>query len=486
MNSIVSLCVVLVLLFTSNNAVFCEEVDLDLDDFINPNNHASLKGKKAVPPYVLIWSGPAFSNTGYGVECRAFIIALHELGVPIKVIPAEDQSQWSNGLIPDKERDIILSLVTDPSKFKTSDPPRILVSHTEPQVLQTFSWARINIARTMWEMQNLSPNTIPVLSRFDDVWVPSNFNRDSFISAGIHKDKVVVIEECIEEVYINPNRSAPPVVFGNARKFSFLSVFTWQYRKGWDILVRAFVEEFSDEEDVSLIIKTSGILGKTENQISQELQNFIQRNDLYPNKPYTVPPNVILVVNAPITQNAMPNMYNAVQAFVLPTRAEGWGRPTFEAMAMGLPTITTKYSGQAEFVNKETAFPIPHKIVSVSQEAANEYPPFKGGKWAEPSVTHLKKIMRKVVNNYEQAKQVGDNGMIFILENFRPGEKNERKDRRTSNKNAIKCIIIIFKKKKGKNSRKKKKTFPFKQLFLKKKEKEKKKKKEHNNFDSDG
>lgn len=35
----------------------------------------------------------------------------------------------------------------------------------------------------------------------------------------------------------------------------------------------------------------------------------------------------------------MPRLYKAADAFVLPSRGEGWGRPHVEAMSMALPVI---------------------------------------------------------------------------------------------------------------------------------------------------
>jgi glycosyltransferase involved in cell wall biosynthesis len=46
------------------------------------------------------------------------------------------------------------------------------------------------------------------------------------------------------------------------------------------------------------------------------------------------------------------SLYRSVDAFVLPSRGEGWGRPYMEAMSMGLPVIATNWSGPTEFVNE--------------------------------------------------------------------------------------------------------------------------------------
>lgn len=82
----------------------------------------------------------------------------------------------------------------------------------------------------------------------------------------------------------------------------------------------------------------------------------------------------------------MPRLYAAADAFVLPTRGEGWGLPVQEAMAMGftcsnttthyfrLPTIATNYSGVTMLVDAQTAFPI---TVETLESGAEE-----GTRWA--------------------------------------------------------------------------------------------------------
>lgn len=49
-----------------------------------------------------------------------------------------------------------------------------------------------------------------------------------------------------------------------------------------------------------------------------------------------------------VPQTDLPALYLAADAFVLPSRGEGWGRPHTEAMAMELPIIATNWSGPTE------------------------------------------------------------------------------------------------------------------------------------------
>lgn len=53
--------------------------------------------------------------------------------------------------------------------------------------------------------------------------------------------------------------SPPPLLFPPARSgappFRFLSIFKWEARKGWDVLLQAYLSEFEHGERVELVIK---------------------------------------------------------------------------------------------------------------------------------------------------------------------------------------------------------------------------------------
>eukprot|EP00959_Pyramimonas_sp_CCMP1952_P109583 2292142-Pyramimonas_sp.AAC.1 len=60
--------------------------------------------------------------------------------------------------------------------------------------------------------------------------------------------------------------------------------------------------------------------------------------------------------------------YAAADAFVLPTRGEGWGLPCVEAMAMAKAVITTNFSGATEYLTEDNAYPLPVEKVDATGE----------------------------------------------------------------------------------------------------------------------
>jgi glycosyltransferase involved in cell wall biosynthesis len=80
----------------------------------------------------------------------------------------------------------------------------------------------------------------------------------------------------------------------------------------------------------------------------------------------------VFLWDATLEQAAMAVLYRSVDAFVLASRGEGWGRPYQEAMATGLPTIGTRGSGNDDFMDETNSFPVDTSPVEVSEEAARE------------------------------------------------------------------------------------------------------------------
>lgn len=102
----------------------------------------------------------------------------------------------------------------------------------------------------------------------------------------------------------------------------------------------------------------------------------------------------------------MPRLYKRADAFVLPSRGEGWGRPHLEALSMGLPVIATNWSGPTEFLTQDNAYPLPvaKDLVPVPDG------PFRGHLWADPSVPDLRQLMRRVYDATRACRGLGQAG----------------------------------------------------------------------------
>jgi glycosyltransferase involved in cell wall biosynthesis len=72
--------------------------------------------------------------------------------------------------------------------------------------------------------------------------------------------------------------------------------------------------------------------------------------------PQLLPP--LMPASSGLSRMQMRDMLMGADAFVLPTRGEGWGLPVMEAMAMALPVIVTNTSGCSQYLTHENSFPL--------------------------------------------------------------------------------------------------------------------------------
>jgi len=211
---------------------------------------------------------------------------------------------------------------------------------------------------TMMETASLHPDFAQYCNTYsDEVWVPSQQNRELFESNGVVKP-IKVIPLGIDELLYFPENEFQggfPLedcvgIFGRDPmngicKFKFLSVIQWNMRKGYDAMIKAFVNAFDDSDDVCLVIATQ----YAEEHVSSSLRPFLPRCDHLPQ---------VVLYNHVIPIPMMPMIYDACDCYLHMSRGEGFSLTQIEAAARGLPVISCRHSGMTEYMNADTGFPI--------------------------------------------------------------------------------------------------------------------------------
>ncbi len=272
------------------------------------------------------------------------------------------------------------------------------------------------VGYTTFETDRIPDPWVSSCNQMDEIWVPSTFNLKTFARSGVQREKLHVVPHGLDPRLYRPEVTSPLDV-GIQKDFTFLSIFEWTYRKGWDVLLKAYLEEFSPEEDVRLVIRSyqgGGVIGKNVPPVSEQLSGFIQNNGFDPDNI----PTIIFLANM-VPSSLMPSLYKTADIFVLPTRGEGWGIPFTESMLMQVPVIATRWGGHLEFMNDENSYLIDiDGIVPVSTKQVTDSPFYRGHRWAEPSVKHLKLLMRHAFENRGELEEKGQAARQHILDNF--------------------------------------------------------------------
>jgi len=229
-----------------------------------------------------------------------------------------------------------------------------------------------------------------------ELWAPTTFVRDCFIKSGANPNKVFVVPHGIDPEAMKPE--GRKAVLPTDKGFRFLFVGGLIVRKGSDLLLAAYEQEFGPDEDVCLVVKPFGTHSLYRGQGNEAAYRAAAAD---PNKPE------ILVHEGEFTREAMADLYRACDAMAHPFRGEGYGLPIAEAMACGLPTIVTNYGAPLDFTSADTSYLVEATTQEISTHRLQEFDLVGAPYWAEPDITSLRKQMRHVFEDRSEANALG-------------------------------------------------------------------------------
>jgi len=256
---------------------------------------------------------------------------------------------------------------------------------------------QFRVARAMFEQDGIpKANANKCNNNFDEIWVPTKFNADAFAKSGVDRAKIRVVGEAVDTTEFSPG-DKPKLLERYGVKptdFVFLSVFKWEDRKNWQALLRVFYQEFENDPNVRLVIKTSRYMRATPNRAARQYLSTLDKTK----GPALLDTNRTIIFEEWEPSDTMPLWFRASNAFVLPTHGEGWGLPIAEAMATALPVLATDWGGTTEFMNDKNALPIKvGKLVRTRE----------GFQWAEVDETDMRQKMRWAIDHREEATKLG-------------------------------------------------------------------------------
>ena len=251
------------------------------------------------------------------------------------------------------------------------------------------------IAYVVWETTLFPKDFFNKLLEFDQLWVPSQWQKDNAVKQGYPKDRIFIVPEGLDEDLFevhdkNPNNS-----------FNFLLCGRWEYRKSTKEIIETFLHTFQPSENVNLILNVDNQFSKI-STLEQLKQNGFEDNRL--------------VIKSFLSRIDYIKLLKVSQVLITCSRGEGWNRPLHEALAIGTPAIYSNYGPQLEF-----AMDSPLKVNILDERCAdfdnkNENLP---GNWCEPDFKHLAIVMRESYDNYQFYKNDAIGKSKQIQENYK-------------------------------------------------------------------
>jgi len=262
----------------------------------------------------------------------------------------------------------------------------------------------IRIGYTVWESTRLPDDWLKPMEIPHQLWTPSSFCKQVMVNHGFDPNNIRVVPEGINPNIFHPNVTPLPGS-EKIKGFKFLNVGKYEERKCTPQLIQAFDEEFKNTNDVVLILSCHNPFEKGFD-IRKKLDHLKLKC-----------PEKILLIDPVKEHQAIAQLYASCDAFLFPSRAEGWGLPIIEALACGLPTIVTNYSGQTEYLTREMAYLLDYDFEDI------KIPFFLSkdgyyGQWARPDMNQFRYYLRYIYENQEEARQKGLHAAKLVHEKW--------------------------------------------------------------------
>ena len=208
--------------------------------------------------------------------------------------------------------------------------------------------------------------------------------------------------------------------------FNFLTVAQMGPRKNLNATIDAFVNNFRDNDDAGLIIKTNmaknSLLDRmnTTNALRVKLVELGERKCK------------VYLLHGSLTEKEMAALYTdeRVKALISTSHGEGFGLPLFEAAYYGLPVLATDWSGHVDFLYKKTKQKngktkskhlfgkISYKLDNIPQEAVWDGVLIKESRWAYPEVSSIKSNMLELYKDHGRFKKRAKELQKWVCEEF--------------------------------------------------------------------
>lgn len=347
--------------------------------------------------------GHFYEAGGYAKVNRNLVFGLTDLDVKVAI---EATNKTNNEL---NENDI-----KKLSKINYCVGKNAIVIDSMIPTFSNLSGGRYRILYTTIEACSVPQQFLDTLQTYNEVWVTSDFCKEVLQKYNLKIPIYVMPDSVDTELY---HENYEPIQFNPPLKdFVFISVFGWSYRKGYDVLLKSYLEEFTAKDDVSLLIVSRYLCNSNKSDIVRDtIKQYIGRYDKN-NVPHIVRHSQV------VPENQMPNLYCSANAFVCYTRGEGFFIPACEASLCGLPVISTNHSGHIMFLKKDNS-----TLIDVDQIVPMQRGLMHVHYWDDqlfPSLTSpkvindAKKAMRNVYEDYFSAKEKNKKLQNFVKENY--------------------------------------------------------------------
>lgn len=327
------------------------------------------------------------SASGVGTSARLLANALEAAGEHVRRV---DLSALYGQIDLSGSTDLIQQL---PAK-----PGTTIVVVNGPEMGRAFAHLRpfrdppsLLIAYWAWEASVFPSGWEKWLPSVDAVWCPSNFTTAAIRS----------------QARETPVRTVP-IPVPSAKDAKTIGNLNGPYR----LLVVADARSSLDRKNVAASIEAfksaSSSVEATltiKSQASEHLSKLINGDDR------------ISVVSSHLSEPAMQELYRSHHALVSLHRAEGFGLPLAQMMAIGRPVVATRFSGNLQFMDDSCSLLVEAKVSEHNDSSGVYQQPIR---WADADTGQAAEFIAKLAQEPTLSKALGEAAYSKVEHHLNP------------------------------------------------------------------
>ena len=351
----------------------------------------------------ILFIGPYRQGDGWGLAARNYLSCLKSIDeYTISSIPI----YMSNNIDNNINSNLIETEHTSSEKYD------VVIQNVLPNLFEKHPGHNIGIYYS--ETKSLDNSLfIKKINLMDELWVSSQSEKDHLEKSGVtilisiipiplDTDRLKEYDKTISKLHIPDIDNC----------FIFYILAEYNERKNIESAIIAFNREFSNNNDVKLIIKTriSGISDEdNQQQITNKILELKKKLRLYRN--IDLYPNEILISNK-LRMEQIVSLHKTGDCLLVPSRGEAYCIPALEALYFSRQVICTEgihtESILGDMCTTVKSMEIP--IVIESPPAPHIYTGWET--WNEISILDLQKKMRMSINKKEKKNR------DWVVDNF--------------------------------------------------------------------
>jgi len=380
-------------------------------------------------------------RSGYAHVALADALLVKNLGVPSFFIPHRaEMIDWD--IVPEDRKELLEEYQRDVVGIG-----ELLIAEWPPhEAVRMTGVSDLFVMRTTSETDRVSKMAADMcnIDEVSQVWCPSEFARQSFIAGGVQEWRtrtllppVIGDHLGLWQPKVIPNTA--PIDENNP--FTFGAMGTFQARKGFNHLIRAYYSAFNADDPVVLAIRTSPFgRFRTIQELRVEIERQVKaiRASVLADTPNKAFPRIRFLVGTELTDKQMIEWLGSLDCYANPSFGEGTGLPLLYARASGVPIVTNLFGGVAESMGGEFGATlmqyldenkqpydsiVPHTLTDIPLEMLRTNSIFEFGlKWADYVPQEMGEAMRLQLARGRRRNELGARitAHKFSAERLRP------------------------------------------------------------------